>query len=134
MLNMLINKNQAKPNFEPKELDVLLSKIYQIYDVDDIEPNRRNYLSETVEKYGYLPYPQFKVLQELTPAETIFCLIKKLELAKTFINSKFIDFKNTSALKRNNIKNSNWIKAEGHNIKLISLSVTEMFQISPEVL
>ncbi|MBR2068970.1 MAG: hypothetical protein IJ877_04325 [Candidatus Gastranaerophilales bacterium] len=122
MLNLLTRKNQSKPNFEPKELDVLLAKISQIYKVDEITPQRESYLTDTMNKYGYLPYPQFKVLQELTSAEAIFCLIKKLENAKTIVNSKFIDFKNTSALARKNVKNSNWFKREGHNIKLLSLS------------
>ncbi|MBQ8476643.1 hypothetical protein IJ531_06240, partial [bacterium] len=122
MLNLLTKKPQTKPNFEPKELDILLAKISQIYKLDDIDLSRKSYLSETMDKYGCLPYPQFKVLEELTPAEAIFCLIKKLESEKTFINSKFVDFKNPSALYRKNIKNSNWFKKEGHNIKLLSLS------------
>ena len=122
MLNLLTKRKNNRPNFDAKELDVLIAKICRIYDVDDIEPQRHSYLCETMDKYGYIPYPQFKVLQELTPAEAMFCLIKKLEIAKTFINSKFIDFTNPSALKRNNIKDSNWFKREGHNIKLLSLS------------
>ena len=118
----LLTKNQVKPNFEANELDVLLAKIAQIYRVDDIDTLRKSYLTDTINKYGYLPYPHYKALQELTSGEAIFCLIKKLEKAKTIINSKFVDFKNSSVLKRKNIKNSNWFKKEGHNIKLLSLS------------
>ena len=51
-----------------------------------------------MQKYGYLPYPQYKALQELTDAEAIYCLIEKLMYAKTFVDSKFIEFKNPSAL------------------------------------
>ena len=122
MLNLLINKNQTKPNFLPEELGVLLAKISQIYKVDDISKDRIEYLSSTIDKFGYLPYPQFKVLQELTDAETIFCLIKKLENSNVISYSKFINFKNPSVLARKNIKNSSWFKQEGHNIKLLSLS------------
>ena len=120
MFNLFGNK--IRPNFRADELDILLAKISQIYKTDDIDSSRRLYLSDTINKYGYLPYPQFKVLQELTPAETIFCLIKKLEFAGTFVNSRFIEFKNPSVLSRLNIKNSNWFKHEGHNIKLLSLA------------
>ena len=75
----LLTKNQVKPNFEANELDVLLAKIAQIYRVDDIDTLRKSYLTDTINKYGYLPYPHYKALQELTSGEAIFCLIKKLE-------------------------------------------------------
>jgi len=122
MLKLLTPKNHINANFKSKELDILLAKISQIYKVDDINADRKHYLTTTIQKYGYLPYPQFKVLQELTDAEAIYCLIEKLKKAKTFIDYKFIEFKNPSVLSRKNIKNSSWFKAEGHNIKLLSLS------------
>ncbi len=122
MFDILMHEKNFKPNFKPRELDTLLAKIAQIYGIDDILEDRKIYLSNTIEKFGYLPYPQFKVLQELTPAEAIWGLIQKLKKAKTFANNKFIDFKNPSVLYRKNIKNSNWFKKEGHNIKLLSLS------------
>ncbi len=122
MLNLLSKKNNEHANFCAKDLDIIIAKIAQIYRVDDIDNERKNYLSGTIEKYGFLPYPQYKVLQELTPGETIFCLIEKLKYARTFVNNNFINFKNPSALYRKNIKNSNWFKKEGHNIKLLCLS------------
>ncbi len=109
-------------NFNSKELSELLAKIAQIYHVDEICSARVEYLSKTIGKYGYLPYPQFKVLEELTPAEAIFALIEKLKYAKTFVNKEFVDFKNPSVLSRKNIKNSKWFQKENHNIKLLSLS------------
>ena len=108
--------------FKPKELDVLLAKIAQIYDIENINPDRKRYLARTIRKFGYLPYPQFKVLEELTPAEAIYCLVEKLLYAKTFNVNKFINFTNPSVLYRKKINNSNWFKKEGHNIKLLSLS------------
>lgn len=122
MFNLLTANKAKEANFTPKELDVLLAKIAQIYRIDEISNERKSYLTSTIKKFGYLPYPQFKVLQELSPAETIFCLVQKLIYAKTFDVNKFIDFKNPSVLARKNIKNSNWFKKEGHNIKLLSLS------------
>lgn len=122
MLKLLTKKEKCEANFKPRELDVLLAKIAQIYRIDEIDSDRKKYLSKTIKKYGYLPYPQYKVLQELTPAETIYCLVEKLVKAGTFCTNKFIDFKNPSVLARKNIKNSSWFKKEGHNIKLLSLA------------
>ena len=121
MLNLL-SKTKKHANFEAEELGVLLAKIAQIYDIQNISQDRKVYLSKCIKRYGYLPYPQFKVLQELTDAEAIFCLIKKMANAKTFVENKIISFKNPSYLARKNIKNSSWFKHEGHNIKLLSLS------------
>ena len=118
----LFSKKECKANFTPRELDVLLAKIAQIYRIDELDKERKKYLSKTIREYGYLPYPQYKVLQELTPAETIYCLVEKLIWAGTFVENKFIDFQKASVLDRENIKNSNWFKKEGHNIKLVSLS------------
>ncbi len=122
MLNLFSRKKQCSANYNPRELEVLLAKIAQIYRIEEINPERKKYLTKTIKRFGYLPYPQFKVLQELTPAETIYCLVEKLKYAKTFIENKFIDFDNPSVLARKNIKNSDWFKQEGHDIKLLSLS------------
>ena len=122
MLNLLSRKNQCSANFKPEELTTLLSKLAKIYRIEELDNDRKKYLQKTIRKYGYLPYPQFKVLQELTPAETIYSLVEKLVWAKTFIANKIIDFDNPSVLARKKIKNSNWFKKEGHNIKLLSLS------------
>ena len=121
MLNLLA-KNKAGVNFEASDLSVLLAKIAQIYDIQNIRQDRKVYLSKCIKRYGYLPYPQYKVLQELTDAEAVFCLIKKMANANTFVDDKIIEFKNPSYLARKNIKNSSWFKHEGHNIKLLSLS------------
>jgi len=122
MLNLLSKKNECTVNFRAEELNVLLLKLCQIYQTGEIPVTRQEYLQKTIQKFGYLPYPQFKVLQELTNAETIFCLIEKLKLEGTFKDKRFTDFKNPSALYRNGEKNSSWFYHEGHNIKLLSLS------------
>lgn len=122
MLKLLVNKSHTQAAFAPEEAGVLLSKLAQIYNIDAVSEDRKKYLTNTIKKYGYLPYPQFKVLQELTPGEAIYALIEKLTYAKTFKDKKFIDFKNPSVLARKGIKNSSWFKKEGHDIKLLSLS------------
>ena len=62
MLKLLTKKDKCEANFAPKELDVLLSKIAQIYGIDDINSDRKKYLSKMIRKYGYLPYPQYSFL------------------------------------------------------------------------
>ncbi len=122
MLQLLNKKNKTEANFLNNELDVLLSKIAQIYRIEEVKEDRKQYLSKTIKKYGYLPYPQFKVLEELTDDEAIYTLIEKLKYAKTFKDNKFINFSNPSVLSRLGYKNSSWFKKEGHDIKLLSLS------------
>lgn len=118
----LLNKKNQNQFLSSKELTTALKKLIKIYDVENINPDRKKYFINTFKKFGYLPYPQFKVLEELDDREAIFCLIQKLKCAGTLVDDKFIDFKNPSYFKRNNIKNSKWFKKEGHNIKLLSLS------------
>lgn len=122
MLDFLFGKKQDEP-----KSDVLLNEIYsklsKAFEVDNIPEDRKKYLSNIVSDYGYLPYPYFKALEELTPAETLYALKEKWIANGVFKEEKF-DFDNDkiSVLARNNIKNSDWIKKEGHDIKLINLA------------
>ncbi len=117
MFNLL-----QKKAFNSLNLEENFAKIAQIYGICDVTEDRKEYLSKTIEKYGYLPYPHYKVLEELSSGEIIFCLIKILENENTYKNSKIVSFNNPSPLSRKKIKNSNWFKKENHNIKLISLA------------
>ena len=72
-------------------------------------------------KYGYLPYPHIKALEELTDAEVLWALESKWENEGVFENGKF-NFTKSSVLARNNIKDSSWLQKEGHNIKLVNLA------------
>lgn len=122
MLNFLFGK---KDNGERKDIE--LNKIYNQlkskYPFEEIPEERKNYLSEIMNKYGYLTYPFQKALDELTPNETLFALEKKWENNGIFKDGKF-SFKNNqiSPLARNEEKNSDWFKKEGHDIKLINLA------------
>ncbi len=122
MLDFLFGKKQVEP-----QKDVLINDIYEklckLYEVENINVDRKKYLTDTIAEYGYLPYPYFKALEELTPAETLFALRQKWIANGVFKEDKFT-FSNDkiSVLARNNIKNSDWLKKEGHDIKLINLA------------
>ena len=105
------------------ELNIIYKSLKSIYDFSTISAARKEYLTDLITKYGYLPYPFRKAQEELTPNEVLFGLEIKWLQNKVFDGEKFI-FKNDkrSVLARKNIKNSDWLKKEGHDIKLITLS------------
>lgn len=89
----------------------------------DLPNDRKEYLRGIVKKYGYLNYPHLKVLEELSAAETLCALEVKWENNGVFKNGKFC-FENDeiSPLARNKVKNADWLKKEGHDVKLINLA------------
>lgn len=106
-----------------EELDLIYNSLKSIYDFSTIPADRKEYLTDLITRYGYLPYPFRKAQEELTPNEVLFGLEIK------WVNNKVFDGKHfrfpdgkQSVLARKNIKNANWIKKEGHNIKLINLA------------
>lgn len=114
----LLQKN-VFTSFDIKEL---FPRLTQIYGVGEVSEERKKYLDETIDKFGYIPYPHYKALEELTDGEIIYALIKIFENEGVYKNSKLINCTNPSVLARRKIKNSDWFKKEGHNIKLLSLS------------
>lgn len=122
MFKFLFNKkSEVCDNFNYDQINEIYLKLKEFYKVDEISEDKKKDLKETVEKYGYLPYPQIKALEELTPAEVLFAIEIKFSNNKVFDGEKF-NFTQTSVLARNEIKNSDWIKKEGHDIKLINLA------------
>jgi len=122
MLDFLFTRK--KPEIaKDKELNEIYENLKNVYSFDNIEEERKEFLSEQLDIYGYLPYPFQKALDELTYEETLFALEKKWRANKVFSNGKF-SFKNNeiSPLSRNHEKNSDWFKKEGHDIKLINLA------------
>lgn len=119
MLNFLFNKKEEQK--KDAEINEIYSKLKEIYKFDEILPERKTHLKNLVEKYQYLPYPHIKALEELTPAEVLFALEIKWRINGVFKDGVF-DFQQTSVLARNGVKNSDWIKKEGHDIKLINLA------------
>lgn len=118
MLNFLFKKEEVKK-------DALLSDVYSKLKELYGEPveDRKTYLAQKIEQYGYLPYSHIQALEALTPAEVLFGLEIKWAHNKTFEKGKFV-FENDkiSALARAGVKNSNWIKKEGHDVKLLNLA------------
>ena len=122
MLNLFLGKKNNQVS-KDTELNNLFSKLKEVYSYENIEQERKIYLSELMTKYGYLPYFYQRALDELTYEETLFALEFKWRANGIFDGSSFC-FKNSqiSPLARNNIKNSDWFKKEGHDIKLINLA------------
>ena len=101
----------------------LYEKVRDLYCKESIPQNRKDELSKQIEKYGYLPTPHAKALENLTPEEVIFCLEKKLEINGSLKDNKlFIKDNKISPVQRHGFKNADWIKQEQHDIKLINLA------------
>lgn len=117
---------KIKKNNDENKCDKL-NKIYESlkcqYSFENISDERKEELSKLINKYGYLPYPYIKALEELTVEEILFGLEIKWKNNGIFKDGKFIfDEDKISVLARNNVKNSGWIQKEGHDIKLINLA------------
>lgn len=112
-----------KEEKKSEKLNEIYSKLRKIYDFESISEGRKMYLNNLMEENGFLPYPHIKALEELSPAEVLFCLETKWRNEGVFQDNEF-NFENNqiSVLSRQNIKNSDWIKKEQHNIKLVNLA------------
>ena len=121
MLNLLMGRKQSH-FLENIDLSSSMRKFREIYGVRNVSEERQFYISEMISKYGYLPHPHFDILENFSPSEIIYTLESILTHQGVWDGNTFSNIKNPSALARNNEKNSDWFKREGHNIKLISLS------------
>lgn len=104
-----------------ESVNVFYSKLKEMYSFDNISEERKEYLQSTMEKFGYLPYPHIKALEELTDAEVLFALEKKWEANGVFSDGRF-NYTKSSVLARNGVKDSSWLQKEGHDIKLTNLA------------
>lgn len=119
------------------EVSEIYTNLKHIYKFDEISQFRKTYLKDLIEKHHYLPYSYIKALEELSPAEILFGL--EIKWGVNVPNSKNADattlnrkedvfdgenftYTETSPLARNSVKNADWIKREGHEIKLINLA------------
>ena len=123
MLSLLFKKKNEKQSAKDVQLNNVLEELKKAYPYENIPEIRKKYLSMHIKKYGYLTYPYQKALDELTNEETLYALEEKWKQNNVFKDGKF-HFKNNqiSVLSRNQEKNSDWFKKEGHNIKLINLA------------
>ncbi len=120
MFDFLKTKNEVRK-------DELLNEIYaqlkEYTHFDELKESRKEQLRNIVKKYGYLNYPHLKILEELSASETLCALEVKWEDNGIFKNGKFC-FENNeiSPLARNHVTNGDWLKKEGHDLKLINLA------------
>lgn len=122
MLDFLFRKKNKEENKEEK-LNEFYAKLKKKYSFDNISVKRKTELKNIINKYGYLNYPHIKALEELSDEEVLYGLEIKWKKNNIFKDGKF-HFKNgeISPLARNNATDSDWIKKEGHNIKLVNLA------------
>ena len=52
-----------------EDLNPFYSALREMYSFDSIQEDRKEYLKSQMEKFGYLPYPHIKALEELSDAE-----------------------------------------------------------------
>jgi len=113
----------VKSRLDSDSLTLLFKKLKSLYNTDSIDKDKRDFITEQVSKYGYLPYPFVKAQEELTPAETIIGIEEKLKINNIYNNNEFLfTTDEISPVKRAGFTNSEWIKTEQHNIKLINLA------------
>ena len=111
----------------------IFNRIKSLYNLDNVDENRKQTITNQVKKYGYLPYSYIKALEELSEEEVIIALEEKLAANNTFDKNKFVfNDGNISPVKRAGFKNSSWIKTEQHNVKLINLAGLGNGNISKE--
>ena len=111
MLDFLFKKETTSAEL----LNDFYSKLREMYSFESISDERKEYLKSTMDKFGYLPYPQIKALEELTDAEVLWALESKWEKEGVFKDGK-LEFSKASVLARNNVKDSSWLQKEGHDI------------------
>lgn len=120
MLDFLFKKEAKVSNSQI--LNEYYSKLKEKYGFDSISDERKDELRDLMNKYGYIPYSYARALEDLTNAEVLYSLEYKWKANNVIdLNGHFV-FTNPSVLARNNVTDSNWIKREGHNIKLINLA------------
>ena len=105
MLSFLFKKETSSVD----NLNDFYSQLREMYSFETISAERKDYLKSTMAKYGYMPYPHIKALEELTNAEVLWALESKWENEGVFKDGKF-SFEKASTLARNNIKNSSWLQ------------------------
>lgn len=102
------------------EINSFYSFLKNKYPVSMISEERQYELNTILTKYGYLPFPYIKALNELSDAEVLLCLEQKFKNEGVLQDGTF-SFSNISVLARHNVQDTSWIKREAHDIKLINL-------------
>ena len=124
MFEFLFGKSKSKNKVDVLEkINSAYSSLRAEYCPDNISNDRKNFLKDKIDLYGYLNYPYAMAIEELTNEEILFGLEIKWKQNGIFKDGKFcFDDSKISPLARNGEKNSDWFKKEGHDIKLINLA------------
>ncbi|MEI7473393.1 MAG: hypothetical protein WCK67_01325 [bacterium] len=102
-------------------LSEIFSSLKEIFNVQNVSTERKTYIQNLVKEFGYLPFSHQQALEELTPAETLIGIEQKLIINNVYNDDKFA-FESLSPVTRAGITDSEWIKREQHNIKLLNLA------------
>ena len=119
MLDFLFKKKTD--SHRQQTVNEMYIQLKSIYKPETISDDRRNYLIDLMNKYGYIPYSYNRACSEISDAEVIMIMEEKWKQNGVLINGE-LKFGNSSVLARNNVTNSRWIQKEGHDIKLINLA------------
>lgn len=119
MLEFLFKKKSDSKRVEA--VNLMYQTLKSLYNTDNITQERKDYLSDLMKKYGYIPYSYNRANNELSNEEVLFVLEQKWTQNNVLKDGVF-EFTNSSVLARNKVTNSNWIQKEGHDIKLINLA------------
>lgn len=119
MLDFLFKKKTESNRTQA--VNEIYLKLKEIYKSETISDERRHYILDLMNKYGYIPYSYSKACSELSDAEVILAVEEKWKQNGVLVNGTLM-FGNSSVLARNNVTNSKWIQKEGHDIKLINLA------------
>ncbi len=123
MFNFLFGKRKSNIPNKQEQLNDIYAKLKEKYSPDSISEERKAFLRDKINLYGYLNYPYTLALEELSNEEILYGLEIKWKQNGVFKDGKFsFDNDKVSVLARNNVKNSDWFKKEGHDIKLINLA------------
>lgn len=119
MLEFLFKKKSDSKRVDA--VNLMYQTLKSLYNTDNITQERKDYLSDLMGKYGYIPYSYNRANNELSNEEVLFVLEQKWTQNNVLKDGVF-EFTNSSVLARNKVTNSNWIQKEGHDIKLINLA------------
>lgn len=123
---------EKKEDKNKLDINEIYGKLKEIYSDSEISDERRDYLKNKINKYGYLPLSHLQALETLIPAEVIYGIEQKL-IQNNVLKDGVFTSAQASVLSRNNIKDSDWLKKEGHDIKLINLSALGNGNVSDAV-
>ncbi len=114
---------KASLEINSDSLTEIIKRLKNLYEIENINQERKNHIIESINRYGYIPYPHIRALKELSAAETIVALEEKLKLNNTYSEKGFNFDKNSlSPLQRAGFQNAEWFMKEQHNIKLTNLA------------